>query len=190
MPEFNAPDDVTVDGFFKDFVPGFFEEALKEADLSMMEGKDFTLQFDVDGEKYCVKIKDGKDLEVIEGGIPDAMLTIAVGEAFWRESVTGKAPGAMEQFTDPGQVADLNRYNTLLATKGRLDLALKKDDGSEADVAIIFNGQEDPKVKLKLSMSDWADMQTKKADGPTLFMQGRMQFEGDMMFLMGLQSLM
>ena len=51
MALFNAPKDVTVDGFFKDIVPKQFAELMKGKSFTGMEGKDFTLQFESRREK-------------------------------------------------------------------------------------------------------------------------------------------
>jgi len=94
----------------------------------------------------------------------------------------------MDQFTDPGQAADLKRYNALQATKGIMKLELKMDDGNTEKLSITFNGETSPEVTLKLAFSDWLAMQKKEADGQALFMAGKLQFDGDMMFLMQLQA--
>ncbi len=190
MAMFQAPENISVDDFFKDLVPRQFKETLEGADMSVMAGKDFTLQFDVDGKKYCLKVKDGKDLEIIEGGIEKPMLGIQISEDFWRDSVTGKIEAGMDQFTDPQQAADAARYAALQSTSGTLKAELTKPDGSIAKLAMVFNGAASPESVIKLSLSDWAAMQSKEVDGQTLVMGGKMQFSGDMMFLMALQNLM
>jgi putative sterol carrier protein len=189
MVEFKVPADVSVDDFFKAYVPKQFQEALATTNVSAMAGKEFTLQFDIGGKKYALKIKDGKALEVIPGGLDKAMLSLKLQESFWRDSITGKIPGAMDQFTDPSQVADVNRYNTLLSTKGTLKVELSKADGQMVPLAMTFNGEATPEVTIKLALDDWLALQKKQADGQSLFLAGKMQFEGDIAFLMQLQSL-
>ena len=189
MVEFKVPADVSVDDFFKTHVPNQFKESLATANVSAMAGKEFTLQFNIEGKKYALRIKDGKALEVIPGGLPKAMLTLSLSESFWRDSITGKVPGAMDQFTDPSQAADANRYNALLNTKGTLKVELKLPDGKVVPLAMTFNGEVAPEVTIKLAMSDWLAMQRKETDGQSLFMAGKMQFDGDVSFLMQLQSL-
>jgi len=190
MADINVPEDVTIEDFFNKYVPEQFGAEIENTDLSFLEGKEFTLQFDIDGKKYCIRVKDGKDFEVVEGGVDKPMLELRLGEDFWRKAVTGKVEGALDQFTDPGQMADANRYNNLAATKGKLDVELSMEDGSTEKVTLVFNGEENPEVTLKLSMGDWVSMQRKETDGQTLFMSGKMQFAGDTMFLMSLNNLM
>lgn len=192
MPDFKVPADIKVGDFFKNFVPKQFEETLatSNADLSFMQGKEFTLQFNIDDNKYCILVKDGKTMSVVEGGIDKPMLTICISENFWRDSVTGKLGGSLDQFSDTKQIGDARRYEALKSAKGTLTLDLKMDDGSVTPLKMVFNGEANPSTKLMLAFGDFVDMQTGKADGQALFMQGRMQFEGDMMFLMSLQQLM
>lgn len=190
MVQFNAPEDISVEEFFKSYVPKFFEEATEGVDLSMMEGKEFTMQFDIDGKCWCMKIADGKNLDVIEGGVEKPMLTLGLSEPFWREAVTGKLPELMGLFADPQQVADLKRYNALQNTAGCLNLELKRESGDVAPLKLTFNGCENPAVTLKMDIGDWIDIQNGEVDGQSLFMQGKIAFEGDMNLLMQLQSLM
>jgi putative sterol carrier protein len=189
MALMEVPEDITVDNFFQNYAVKQFEEAKSQADLSFLDGKEFSMQFDVDGKKYCLNIKDGKEMEVIEGGVDKPMLCISVNENLWRGSITGKIDSGMDQFTDASQMADAARYNTMLSTKGTLNAELKTDDGVE-NFKMVFNAEDAPSVTLKLAMSDWAAIQKKEADGQSLFMSGKMEFDGDMMFLMSLQALM
>lgn len=189
MVEFKVPANITVDDFFKTHVPTQFKELLANANVSAMAGKEFTLQFNIEGKKYAIRIKDGKSLEVIPGGLDKAMLTLSLSESFWRDAITGNVPGAMDQFTDPSQVADLNRYNALLNTKGTLKVELKLPDGNTIPLGLTFNGETSPEVTIKLALEDWLAMQRKQTDGQSLFMAGKMQFEGDVTFLMQLQAL-
>jgi putative sterol carrier protein len=190
MVRFNVPEGIAVDEFFQKIVPEQFQEIAAGTDLSLMAGREFTLQFQVEGRRYCLRVRDGKDLEIVEGGIPKPMIELKVSEADWREAVTGKAEGVIDRFTDPTQVADLNRYNKLLATKGTLHLELKKPGGGVMPVDLVFNGEAKPEVTIKLAMSDWVDMQKGEANGQILFMSGKMQAQGDMVFLISLQSLL
>ena len=55
---------------------------------------------------------------------------------------------------------------------------------------LIFNGEAAPQVTIKLTMADWVAMQKGEETGQALFMSGRMQAQGDMVFLMALQALL
>ena len=51
MALIDVPEDITVDDFFKNYAVKQFDEAKSQADLSFLEGKEFSMQFDVDGKK-------------------------------------------------------------------------------------------------------------------------------------------
>lgn len=188
MPIFSVPEKVTVEEFFTKHLPEQFPALIAGANMSALAGKEFQLQYDVEGKKYCLVIKDGKSLSVVPGGVPKPVLEISVPEADWRAAVTGKLEGVMDRFMNPAQMSDANLVEAVKSVKGNLLVDLKKDDGSEMLISMVFNGESEPKVRIKLSVADWVGMQNKQVDGQTLVMSGRMSFDGDMMFLMGLQK--
>lgn len=190
MAIFRVPEDVTVDAFFTDYVPSQFGDLIKGADISSLKGKEITLQFNINDKVYCLKITDGTNLEVIKGGVDKPMLTLAISEKDWRDSVTGKIEGLIDQFTDPAQIADIKRLNTLSSTKGACTMQIKKSDGSNIPVTMIFNGEDKPAVTLNLDLPDWIAMQKKETTGQALFMNGKLKFTGDMVLLMKLQTMM
>lgn len=190
MVQFNVPDDVSVDDFFKSHVPDQFDKMTEGADMSALDGKEFKLQFEVDGKKYCLNIKNGKEVEIIEGGVDGAVLSLSLSEDDWRAAVTGKLEGVIDRFIDPTQIADKTMLGSLLSTKGKLNVQLKKPDGAQMPVSMVFNGQQSPEATINLTLDDWVAMQKGEANGQTLVMSGKMTFSGDMMFLMNLQQLM
>jgi len=190
MALFKVPKDVSVDDFFKSHVPKQFAEMTKSADMSAMAGKEFTVQFDVSGKKYGLRIKDGKSLNVIAGGMDKPMLGLKLNEPDWRDTVTGKTEGIIDRFTDPSQAADPAMFSNLLSTRGTLHVELRKPDGSVMPFSMTFNGEAQPAATIKLSLSDWVSMQKKETNGQNLFMAGKMQFEGDVVFLMSLNNLL
>ena len=189
MAQFSVPEDIGVEDFFSKHVPQQFGEIMSQTDMSAMADKEFTLQFAVGERTYCLRITNGKDLEIVEGGIDKPILALTLNESDWRDSVTGKVEGVIDQFTDPSQIADPLRCDKLITTKGTMALELKKDDGSSMPITMVFNGTETPQVSLSLALSDWVAMQKKEVNGQVLFMNGKMQTKGDLMFLMSLQSL-
>jgi putative sterol carrier protein len=189
MARFDIPENIKVEDFYTNYLPKQFKELTSGVEMSAMAGKEFTLQFTIEGKKYCLKITNGKELEVIEGGIDKPMLTLSLSESDWRAAVTSRIEGILDRFTDTTQIADTARYNKLLSTKGTLNVELTKDDGTIMPIAMIFNGEEKPLVTIKLALSDWVAMQRGEVNGQVLFMSGKMKATGDMMFLMSLQQL-
>jgi putative sterol carrier protein len=189
MAQLNVPNDVTVTAFFTEYLPSQFAELIAGKDLSSMAGKEFTLQFAIDDQCFCLKIKDGQTLNVIQGGVDKPMLTMSMTEKDWREAVTGKLQGVIDRFIDPGQAADPKRLAALASTKGTLNLALKRHDGANLPITMVFNGEPLPMVTLNLDLPDWVSIQNGETTGQALFMNGKLRFTGDMVLLMKLQTM-
>ena len=58
MAKFKAPSGVSVNDFFEKLVPEQFKEVIAGANLSSLTGKEVNLQFNVNDQQYCLKIKD------------------------------------------------------------------------------------------------------------------------------------
>jgi len=188
MAKFKAPNGVSVNDFFEKLVPEQFKEVIAGANLSSLTGKEVNLQFNVNDQQYCLKIKDGTNLDVVKGSVDKPLLTLSLSEQVFLDAVTGKAEGLIDRFTDPVEIADPMRLKNLMDTKGTLNLKLKQD-GNEIPVTMIFNGEAAPKVDISLDLQDWIAMQNKQTTGQNLFMNGKLKFAGDMTLLMKLQTL-
>ena len=188
MAKFSVPSGVSVDDFFTKHVPSQFKEITAGANLSSLAGKEINLQFNVDDQKYCLKIKDGTNLDIVKGGVDKPLLTLALSEQILLDSVTGKIEGMIDRFTDPVEIADPIRLKALMDTKGTLKLTLKNGD-STIPVTMVFNGEEKPAVDISVDLKDWIAIQNKETTGQNLFMNGRLKFTGDMVLLMKLQTL-
>lgn len=188
-----APEGISIDDFFMKFVPEKFNEMrqiLTVVDLSFLAGKDFNMQYDIEGKVYGVKFKNAKDVEVVKGTIDNPVFFLSISEKDWREAVTGKFNKLADDFSgDPTSFIDAKRFKALLSTKGTVNLNLKKDDGAILPLKIVFNNVEKPAVTINMDMLDGLDMMSRKVTGQTLFMNGKMKFTGDMVLLMNLQSL-
>lgn len=188
MAKFSVPSGVSVDEFFTKHIPSQFKEITAGANLSSLKGKEINLQFNVNDQKYCLKINDGTNLEIVKGGVDKPLLTLALSDQVLLDSVTGKIEGMIDRFTDPVEIADPTRLRNLMDTKGTLNLNLKNGD-SNIPVTMIFNGEAKPSVDLSLELKDWIAIQNKETTGQNLFMNGKMKFTGDMVLLMKLQTL-
>lgn len=188
MAKFTVPSGVSVNEFFETHVPAQFKEITAGADLSSLAGKEVNLQFNVNDQKYCLKIKDGTNLEIIKGGVDKALLTISLSEQVFLDAVTGKLEGMIDTFTDPVELANPTRLKNLVETKGSVNLTLKQE-GNDIPVTMTFNGEDKPSVGISLDMQDWIALQNKQTTGQNLFMNGKLKFTGDMTLLMKLQTL-
>jgi putative sterol carrier protein len=190
MIHFDAPADIKVDDFFDNYVPRQFQEIMAAAGSDVLKNKEFSLQFDIDQKKYCLRTKDGSSLVVVKGGIDNPMISVSVSEASWRDAVTGKIEGVLDRFIDPTQIADSARYERVKVTKGTLRIELSEPDATveKLRATIVFNGAPKPAVTVKLLRTDWVALQNHEVTGQALFMNGKMKVTGDMGFLMALQA--
>ncbi|OFW69277.1 MAG: hypothetical protein A2V52_00025, partial [Actinobacteria bacterium RBG_19FT_COMBO_54_7] len=144
--------DVGVKEYFEDFVPRLFQEQAAKSPASGMEGTVFTAEFDIaDGTEqiYGITVKDGKELDVQEGPLDNPLVKIKLPEDVWRKAVTGKMGGAVDMFTDTGQMANRQRFEALKSTQGTMNLVLSLSDGFVANIKIIMNGAETPSVTFR-----------------------------------------
>lgn len=183
-------ENITVKEYFEEYVPKLFEEQTANISISGMEGTAFTVEFDVGGQSYGLTIKDAKDLEVTEGPLENPMIKVELAEDVWRNAVTGRMEGAVDMFTEMGEMANRQRYDALAGTKGTMILELGMPDGSQAVVKIVFNGADSPSTTFKAAAEDWAKVASGELPGPTAFMSGKLKIEGDMPFAMSLGNLM
>ncbi|MCP4599117.1 MAG: SCP2 sterol-binding domain-containing protein [Proteobacteria bacterium] len=190
MQQFNVSHDIPLDEFIDDHVTAEFKKGIADADTSSMKGKEFTIQYEIGDNKYCLQIVDGSTLEIIKGGVDAPMLRLHMAENDWRDYISGKVDAGLDRFLDPTQLLDPKRYKALIGLKGALSLKLKKDDGDRLLVNVAFNNSDKPAATLKLKLSNWIAMQNGKKSGPMLFMTGKMKAKGDMGLVMKCQSLM
>lgn len=189
MAKFQVSDSMGLDEFFSNYLPANFDSIIAGADLSALSGKEVSLQYKISDQSYCLKIKDGKNLEVVKGGIDKPMFTLSLSEDDFYKAITGRLEGVVDRFIDPAEIADPKRVGILMATKGSLNVSLKQGD-AVMPIAMVFNGEEKPAVSINLDLQDWVSMQKKETTGQALFMNGKIKFTGDMVLLMKLQTLM
>jgi|NGEPerStandDraft_9_1074522.scaffolds.fasta_scaffold25005_2 putative sterol carrier protein len=186
-------DDVTVEDYFQNFVPRMFEEQMKGASITGMDGTTAKLMFNVasDGAEhtYSIVIKDAKEMEIVPGPVDDALVTLDMDEATWRAAVTGKLAGAIDMFTDVNKVANRARYDKIKDMKGTLVLDLTRPDGSNASLKVMFNGAEKPEATFICSLDTWVQLSTGQIPGVTAFMGGQLKITGDMPFAIELSNL-
>lgn len=190
MPLFNGPDGITVRDFFSNYAVPHFQTQAQAIDPLAAKGKNFTVQYEIDEFKYCMKVTGGTEVEVIDGGIETPMLILRMSEDVWRASIIGKVEGVLDRFVDPSQITDPVRFDKLTKTKGTLNVKLKTDDGEPMSFSLIFGASETPSGDLSMRLKAWVKLLAGKANGPMLFMTGKLRFKGELPFLLRMQSLM
>jgi putative sterol carrier protein len=187
---FDAPENVTVEKFFKEYLLNKLMEVRETADLSWLAGKEFTANYEVNGSRYGMSIKDGTDLEVVDGGIDQAMLEIKMSESFWRDMATGKIESGMDSYILPGgSDADKDRYNALQDIKGTLKINMEIDDEIE-EISMVLNGNSQPEAIITIALEDFVSINKGETDGPSMVMNGKLKIDGDIAFLLSVQEML
>ena len=188
-----APENISVDEFFTEFVPEQFihmNELLSVMDLSFLTGSDFKMQFDIEGKVYSVTFKNEKDLEVTKGSIGEPNFTVIISERDWRDAVTGKFNELADDFTgDPTSFIDARHYEALMSMNGTVNMNLKKKDGVNLPLSLIFNDEDRPAVTVNLDLLDALHLINRSATGLGLLMNGKLKYTGSMVLLIKLQNL-
>ncbi|HYF65245.1 MAG TPA: SCP2 sterol-binding domain-containing protein [Herpetosiphonaceae bacterium] len=147
----------------------------------------YAVQYDVAGTQYGVKYSGGQS-EVVQGGVENPLVSIAMDESAWRSMITNDTASA-DALVSPAKMT-ASRLEKLLATKGKFNLELTKEDGSVINSTTVFNSVETPEVTLMMKADDYAKILKGELNSQMAFMTGKLKFKGDMNFLMKLGGLM
>jgi len=73
--------------------------------------------------------------------------------------------------------------------KGTVRLELTRSDGSIWQSAMVFGGQAEPAVTLRMTNEDYRAMLSGELNGQMAFMTGKLKFEGSLPLLMQVGAL-
>jgi hypothetical protein len=191
METHSIPHDVSVEDYFKRYVPMGFQIWKKNNTPEGMEGTEFTMQFRIRGAgggAYGIRVRDATEMEIVEGEMDHALLTIEMSEKDWRESVTGKF-GSADEWMQSQDRPSRRRLEALRGIQGMLELELERPDGGVLESKTLFNMVNTPRVLLKMKLEDYVAMQKGELKGQEAFLSGKMRAQGDMAFLMRIGQL-
>ncbi len=189
---FDAPETISIDDFFKGYLLKRVQNIIKTTDLSWLANKEFTTNYVVEGDKYGIKVSNGENVQIVAGGFPGAMVSISMTKKFWRDMATGKLETGLEGYMVPGgEAEDKDRFGSLQNLKGCLKVDIDNDGDMETVMIVLNNTNPDkPDAEITVKLEDWLELRRKNTDGPTLVMQGKMQFDGDLTFLLAAQEML
>jgi len=170
-------------------VQDYISTVLPEQVAAQSEASDgaYAVQYDIDGTRYGVQYTGGKG-EVVQGDVETPLVTISMDEGAWRSMISHDTAGT-DAMVSPAKMT-ASRLEKLLATKGKFNLELTKDDGSVVNSTTVFNSVETPEVTLMMKAEDYAKILKGELNSQMAFMTGKLKFKGDMNFLMKLGGLM
>lgn len=171
--------------YFEQELPQAFAASVAANPPQDLEGAEFLLVYDLDGEKYGLRVTNGTNLEVLAGGLENPQIYVTLS----KEAVTDIAENRVK-VNNP--VIDYNtrkRLDKIKSLKGLFQMALTKEDGSLFESSTVFNGVSEPAVKIKAKANDYAAVTEGKLNSQMAFLTGKVKFEGSMPFLMVLSTL-
>jgi len=127
--------------FFSKFLPEAFNTSVSDMDLSGYKGINFTMEFDVTGPEggtYGLTLTDGDKLEVTQGSLEGAMLSIKMTDKVFMDGVSGNIPEfPIEDFLTSPQVMVTGlppeeakqRINDLKDITGMLEVEAQRGEG-------------------------------------------------------------
>ncbi len=164
------------------YVPSLVGKFLEEKPVPDMQGTTFTLQVTVEGESsltFGITIEDASRITVHPGGLPGAMLSVKVSEEVIRHLTRQVAA-----FTGRKQ------YDGVNGAKGTLDVEMDMPGGWMLPVTLTFNGADTPRATIRGSAEAMSRVMLGQITAPEAFVQGKVKFEGDLVFLMSLVNLL
>ncbi|MDY6794770.1 MAG: SCP2 sterol-binding domain-containing protein [Actinomycetota bacterium] len=168
--------------YLETYLPSLIQKRLEEKPVPGMEGTEFTLQINIEGESslaYGITIKDGREIAVAPGGLDNPMLSINLTEDFIHHIVDQVA-----SFTGRDQ------YDAVSKAKGLLKFDITMPGDWTTPVALSFNGADSPHVTISGSSNVFSRIAGGELNGPQAFMQGQIKLDGDMAFVLSLANLM
>jgi len=192
MPNQTFTITVDVDELLTEFIPKLARQFIAwRGPDDAMKGTTLSLTVDVSGDRYSYTIKDGQEFDAKKGDLDNPLVTLAI-------PLDTMAKLADMQNIDmlvgmQGQIAggqaSRQKYNALAALKGTAVYKLALPDGTEAVITATFNGARQPAATLKLSLADARALTARKDTPIQMFMNGRLQIEGEMAFALAMQPL-
>ncbi|MBI9076484.1 MAG: SCP2 sterol-binding domain-containing protein [Desulfatibacillum sp.] len=182
-----VPNNISIKELLTQVMPEISKKALEDqGKVSELAGTEVTMTVETSTEKYSFTIKDGVNINVVEGDMdsPNVRMTISNDDL-----LKMIAQGELDMLL--GMSSDLNaqKVSTLKQLSGAMKVNLANDDGSSYTIQTVFNGALSPACTMNLKTSDSAAIIKKETSPVTLFMAGQITMDGDMGFAMGFQPL-
>ncbi len=178
---------VDVTEMLTEFIPKLARQfiAMRGPDETL-KGTNLTLTVDVSGTRCSYIIKDGQTFDVKEGDLENPMVFISI-------PMEGVSRMADMKNIDMliGMQSQLSRekHSALSGLKGTCVYKIKHPDGQETVITAVFNGARQPAATLKLGIETVRALTSRQESPIQMFMNGKLQIEGEMAFAMAMQPL-
>ncbi|MFO7169126.1 MAG: SCP2 sterol-binding domain-containing protein [Chloroflexota bacterium] len=176
---------ITPAEYFEQVVPQQYAAALADAPESVVSQPSMTVTYVISGEQggtFGLR-SEGRSLVYVPGGIPDSDMLVRQSYETWRKGVEA---GSTEMALDYVQ---RRKVSVVKGLRGTVTLALTNSDGELHETTVVFGGQEQPAVTLKMTTEDYRAMMSGELNGNMAFMLGKLTFEGSLPLLMQVGAL-
>lgn len=178
---------VNVKELLTEFIPRLAREYVQmRGGQEELKGTELTLTMDISGAVYSYVIKDGLNFEVKEGEMANPKVRISIPLESMAKLADMKN---IDMLTGMQKQLTRQKYDVLSELKGTSVFQMKNPDGAVSEITAIFNGAQNPRIVMRLSIEDANRINSGKESPINLFMSGKMKIDGEMAFAMKLQSL-
>ncbi len=173
----------TVDAYFTQTIPELYRAAM--TDTAAQDQPELTVTYTITGEQsgsYGLRMQ-GEQIAVVPGGIEPSDMYVELTYAAWRDAISH---GMTEQFID---YARRRKIEIVKGLQGTVQMELTHSDDSTSESQVVFGGQTEPMLAIRMTADDYAAMMRGDLNGNMAFMTGRLKFEGSLPLLMKLGGL-
>jgi putative sterol carrier protein len=182
-----APADVTPATFFLEMLPhDFATYAQQHPPNSQMTGVTFTVQYNIDGAIFAIEVTDGLHMVVTRKPAANPDIAVETDLESWRDSVTGRV---FTGLSPVAQGATARRLSKLKDVQGRVNLELKRPDGTLYRATAVYNGDTNTSVTISMTTDAYSQMSQGKLGGTRALLTGRLRAKGDLGLLRTLAAL-
>ncbi|HWQ11405.1 MAG TPA: SCP2 sterol-binding domain-containing protein [Roseiflexaceae bacterium] len=171
--------------YFERDVPRQYAAALVGAPERVLDQPELTVTYTIDGAEggsFGLRTQ-GRTLAYVPGGIEGSDLLVRQSYEHW---LRGVESGAAELVVD---YVLRCKVGVAKGIKGAVTLELTHADGSLHETTVVFGGQTEPAVTLRMTTEDYRAMMSGELNGTMAFMLGKLRFEGSLPLLMQIGAL-
>jgi putative sterol carrier protein len=181
MADIRNPED-----YFRQTVPQQYAAALADAPANVADQPELSAVYEITGAgggTYALRVA-GTQIEALPSEhLADPDMRVIMSYDDWRSFAESDATDMLVDYIRRRKVA------VVQGLKGTVRLELTRSDGSIWQSAMIFGGQAEPEVTLRMTSEDYRAMLSGELNGQMAFMTGKLKFEGSLPLLMQVGAL-
>lgn len=179
--------DVNVKDLLTDFVPKLVNMYFQnQGALESIKNESVAITVEVSEQAYSYTLKNGIDLEVTAGILPNPLLHLSLS----LDSMSKLAETRnIDLIMGLQGILSPKKYKLLSETQGTTVFHIKHPDGESSQIKMIFNAATNPTATIKLTLDDIKNITLNGESPIQMFMEGKLSVEGDLAYAIRTQSL-